>query len=197
MHKCDCNWHMNEVYHIWFLGISRYKLNVRFWFNLNLYRGIWVPAAVNSESYITCAYVFQVHSSSECVAVCCSVLQLYHVCLCLSSALIHMPWADECTWWVHLTCAYVFQVHSSTCGWVHRSRRRQTLQHTATHCNTLQHTPLTEETDSATHCNTLQHTATHCNTLRSRRRQTVQHTATHRNTLQHTATHSAHGGDRL
>jgi len=53
-----------------------------------------------------------------------------------------------------------------------------TLQHAATHCNTLhtvQHT--------ATHCNTLQHTATHCNTL--------QHTATHCNTLQHHAT-----GDR-
>ena len=40
----------------------------------------------------------------------------------------------------------------------------QSLQHTATHCNTLQHT--------ATHCNTLRHTATHCNTL--------QNTATHR-----------------
>jgi len=47
-----------------------------------------------------------------------------------------------------------------------------TLQHTATHCESvLQHT--------ATHCNTLQHTATHCNTL--------QHTATHYNTLQQTA----------
>ena len=44
---------------------------------------------------------------------------------------------------------------------------------TATHCNTLQHTP--------THCDTLRHTATHCNTL--------QHTATHCNTLQHTAAH--------
>ena len=33
-----------------------------------------------------------------------------------------------------------------------------TLQHTATHCNTLQHT-------ATTHCNSLQHTATHCNTL--------------------------------
>ena len=40
------------------------------------------------------------------------------------------------------------------------------LQHTATHCNTLQHI-----------CNTLQHTATHCNTL--------QHIC---NTLQHTGT---------
>jgi len=44
------------------------------------------------------------------------------------------------------------------------------------------------------HCNTLQHTATHCNTRkgvpssRSRWRR-VPHTATHCNTLQHTATH--------
>ena len=41
------------------------------------------------------------------------------------------------------------------------------MQHTATHCNTLQYT--------AIHCNTLQPTAAHCNTL--------QHTATHGNTL--------------
>jgi len=47
------------------------------------------------------------------------------------------------------------------------------VQHTATHCNTLQH--------SAAHCKTLQHTAAHCNTL--------QHTATHCNILQHTAAH--------
>jgi len=44
------------------------------------------------------------------------------------------------------------------------------LQHTASHCNTRQHT-----------CNTLQHTATHGNTL--------QRAAAHRNTLQITATH--------
>jgi len=70
-----------------------------------------------------------------------------------------------------------------------------------THCNTLQHT--------ATHCNTwpiLQDTATHCNTGKSCCRcyawtwmvsfgvlqahcNTLQHTATHCNTLQHTATH--------
>jgi len=42
-----------------------------------------------------------------------------------------------------------------------------TLQHTATHCNTLQHN---------THCKTLRHLATHS---------TLQHTATHCNTLQH------------
>jgi len=34
-----------------------------------------------------------------------------------------------------------------------------TLQHTATHCNTLQFIWY------GAHCNTLQHTATHCNTL--------------------------------
>ena len=42
-------------------------------------------------------------------------------------------------------------------------------------------------------CNTLQHTATHCNTLQERERQQrgalLQHTATHCNTLQYTATH--------
>jgi len=64
--------------------------------------------------------------------------------------------------------------------------------HPATHCNTLQHTPVSHSATlqrTATHYNTLQHTATHCNTL--------QHTATHCNTsyslcvftLQHTATH--------
>ena len=36
------------------------------------------------------------------------------------------------------------------------------LQHTATHCNTLQHQCIM---DCRSHCNTLQHTATHCNTL--------------------------------
>jgi len=47
---------------------------------------------------------------------------------------------------------------------------QRSLQHTATHCNSLR-----------THCNTLQHTATNCNSL--------QHTATHCNSLQHTAAH--------
>jgi len=40
---------------------------------------------------------------------------------------------------------------------VTRSCSIMSLQHTATHCNTLPHT--------ATRCNTLQHTATHCNTV--------------------------------
>jgi len=87
------------------------------------------------------------------------------------------------------------------------------LQHTATHCNTLQHaatelraTPAIGATRTATHtathiakhCNTLQHNTTypaidlratvahaHCNTHCN----TLQHTATHCNTQQQTATH--------
>jgi len=39
------------------------------------------------------------------------------------------------------------------------------MQHTATHCNTLQHTATHYSLTHATHCNTLQHTATHYNTL--------------------------------
>jgi len=58
-----------------------------------------------------------------------------------------------------------------------------TVQHTATHCDTLQQT--------ATQGTTLQHTATYCNTL--------QHTATRCTTLQHTAhcnTHHETEGNR-
>jgi len=68
----------------------------------------------------------------------------------------------------------------------HTATHRNTLQqpqHTATHCNTLHHTTTHCNTlhHTAPHCRTLQHTATHCHPL--------QHTATHCNTLQHTATH--------
>jgi len=61
--------------------------------------------------------------------------------------------------------------------------QQNTLWHTVTHCNSLQskHNHATHRTPlwaKYTHCNTLQHIATHRNTL--------QHTATHYNTLQHT-----------
>ena len=81
------------------------------------------------------------------------------------------------------------------------------LQHTATHCNTLQHTA-TELQHTATHCNTLQHSATPCNTLQHPAKRPIykrryvtrelsiekeisngpQHPATPYNTLQHPAT---------
>jgi len=84
--------------------------------------------------------------------------------------------------------------------------RYSTLQHTATHCNTLPYTAtLTHSHSAASHCDTLQHTATHYNTLQhshtctlphrtvthynTLQHSTHSHFATHRNTLQHTATH--------
>ena len=103
-------------------------------------------------------------------------------------------------------CVYLCVCTYRYIRWCH------TLPHTATNCNTLQHTitwqngnrwrgqtPLwTEQSvlrfdNSATHCNTLQHTATHCNTLQhtATHCNTLQHTATHCNTLQHTATNCA------
>ena len=76
-----------------------------------------------------------------------------------------------------------------------RNCKSNTLQRTATHCNTLQHKKKIAEIANRTHCNTLQHTATHCNTLqhtatqkmnsRNCKLNTLQHTATHCNTLQH------------
>ena len=68
-------------------------------------------------------------------------------------------------------------------------RLHGTCQHTATHCNTLQHTatPVSLALDCTGRANTLQHTATHCNThflgFRLKRTcHTLQHTATHCNT---------------
>jgi len=78
-----------------------------------------------------------------------------------------------------------------------------TLQHAATRCNTLQHTPhcnfptypdpaTLQHTAPHSHCNTLTplNTATHCTTSACPDPAILQHTATHCNTLQHTATHS-------
>ena len=68
-----------------------------------------------------------------------------------------------------------------------------TLQHTATHCNTSDGRGILgyPQVSLCTHCNTLQHTATHCNTPDGRSilrypqvtLHTLQHTATHCNTL--------------
>jgi len=69
------------------------------------------------------------------------------------------------------------QITSETCEGLSTPSSPHALPHTATHCNTLQHTA----TQMQHTRNTLQHTATHCNTL--------QHTATHCNTLPHTAIH--------
>ena len=89
----------------------------------------------------------------------------------------------------HTHTPYNALQHSGTLGVTNCN----TLQHTVTHCNTLQHT--------VTHCNKLQHTITPFNTLQhtATHRRALQHTkmlgvtnyetATHCNALQHTATH--------
>ena len=75
-----------------------------------------------------------------------------------------------------------------------------TLQHTATHCNSLQLTATnacqTGKSHVHTHHNTPQHTATQYNTLQITHAKPdihtcthLQHTATHCNSLQLTATH--------
>jgi len=85
---------------------------------------------------------------------------------------------------------------------------RNTLQRTATHCNTLHHQlhlldpSLPQRTTShcntqqrtATHCNALQRTATHCNALQ--RTATHCRTATYCHTLQHTRTHMQYTATR-
>ena len=58
--------------------------------------------------------------------------------------------ATHCSTLQHTVAHWVFDVFAWAVS-------HESIQHTATHCNTLQHT--------ATHCNTLQHTAAHCNTL--------------------------------
>ena len=104
---------------------------------------------------------------------------------------IYMVTATHCNTLQHTAPCLPANHIQSTDSLQHTATHCNTLQHTATHCNTLQH--------SATHCNTLQHSATHCNTLQytvtrctmscSESHTIYRLTATHCNTLQHTATH--------
>jgi len=84
----------------------------------------------------------------QCVAVCCSVLQRVAVC------------------------------HANRCFLHHTATYSITLQHTATHCNTINVcAPIRTYVLPREQSNTLPHTAAHSNAL--------QHTATHCNKLQH------------
>jgi len=145
------------------------------------------------------------------------ILSPYHI------RIGHM-WMSHVTYELGLTCANpILRLHMGheAIMWRHRCPLCM-LQRTATHCNTLPHTPTIDTmgswsgavdapcarctwlqltaTHTATHCNTLQLTATHCSTL--------QHTLStdtmrpfsgavdapcaHCNSLQHTVAHSNH-----
>jgi len=87
------------------------------------------------------------------------------------------------------------------------SHTLHTLQYTATHCNTLQHTAIHCHTlqYTTTYCSTIPRTAIHCHTLQYtaaqeygsnqevyafiHARNTLQHAATHCHTLHYTTTH--------
>ena len=102
---------------------------------------------------------------------------------------------------MHVSVTWGSALH--VCIWCGSGNTSRLLQHTAIHCNTLQHTGTGDISTplqyTAAHCSTLQHTAAHCSTLQhtathwSGRYQyttatlcsTLQHIATHCNTLQH------------
>jgi len=145
-------------------------------------------------------------SELQCVAVSCSVLQcaaeycngLQWVAVCCSelqcvAVSVGTLFTRQIANYVapHVMCVFTPHTHthltcwaswSSICGVMRAptdtATHCNTLQHTATHCNTPHtHTHLTcgaswfaicrmktVPTDTATHCNTLQHTAKNCNT---------------------------------
>ena len=112
-----------------------------------------------------------------CVVVCCSVLQrVADVTACCSVLQMSQHVAACCS------VLDAFQWKRWHCNPLQRC---EILQHTVTHCNTLQHTfallaRFNEREDTATRCNTLRHTASRFNSL--------QQTATHSvcdSTLQH------------
>ena len=87
------------------------------------------------------------------------------------------PWAQRVPPWhrssnttTHLITLEHTTTHYNTLVVDTQTRMYASMQHTATHLNTLKHT--------TTHYNTLQHTWTHYNT--------IQHTTTQYNTIQHT-----------
>jgi len=149
--------------------------------------------AVSSVEYFWHCSVAVRCSVLQCVAVCYSAVQ----CVAVRLGLLTVRWKIDTS---------VFPPGSL---WAERN----TLQHIATHCNTLLHEQSAYVVTThgmypqlmcscntlqhtATDCNTLQQTATHCNTLQqsynscaAATHDILQGAATYCTTLQHTATH--------
>jgi len=94
---------------------------------------------------LQCVAVFC--SVLQCVAVCCSVLQCVAVCCWLTYRLFRDMNHDFC-----------YCLPAKSCMYSAVKKRNNTPQHTATHCNTLQHSAAHIATHTATHYNILQHT---------------------------------------
>ena len=126
----------------------------------------------------------------QCVAVCCSVLHCIAVCCSVlekgtgAQILRRRQYnvAICCSVWCSVRCSALLTVRRFS--EILRERRPMkpglihTLQHTTTHCNTLQHTATrfsfsspsgqqNKATHTTTYCNTLKHTATHCITQKA------------------------------
>ena len=90
-------------------------------------------------------------------------------------------------------CAYIYiYIHIYRLWEARLVQPSNTLQHAATHCNHCNTLGLWEARLLQQHaCNTLQHIATHCNSLRhtARHCKILLLTVNHSNTLLHTATH--------
>jgi len=116
-----------------------------------------------------------------CMRVCMSVCVCVCVCVNFDVTLIDYPVLRR-----YIVCFWHVRFYKI------KQCKRNTLQHTETHCNILPRT--------ATHCWTLLHTATHCNTLHTHCNTlsypSAEITKTvndrHHYTLQHTATHCTH-----
>jgi len=190
-----------------FLGISRYKVKLRYWFNLNVYWGISVSGFGGfiggvAIQWKVLSYALQAHAIDivccVCLRTCCITLQ--HTATRWYT-LQHT--ATHCNTLQHTTKRHLIYMSSNTLQYTATHCNTVTKCHTATHCHTLHHTTshYTPLQHAATHCNTLQLNATHCNALLNTAIQctTLQYVATHCsklqrttmrcNTLQHAATY--------
>ena len=123
-----------------------------------------IHGSCHSLSVLQCAAVCR--SVLQCASVCCSVLQCVAVCCSV------LQWATVSYVHIYMVCASRFL--------------KLSLNHTATHCNTLQH--------NAAHCNTIKSPLSDRGNLcreQSWLHMLLHHTAWHCNTLQRTATQSS------